>query len=178
MFHRHFRRSRAALAGLALCGGVTFAALAATGGSAYAAPSYTTLNAASTFMAIDVSGASTAPGAPVIQWYDDGGANQHWSVPGAGATGEVVNQNSGMCLTTDGRAGDQLFQWYCSSTNSYQQWYVEEAWTLWGNEVDLYNPGSGLWVDVYGDSYWAGASIDAWYANGGNNQSFYEDGAN
>jgi hypothetical protein len=178
MSRRFLRRFvRTALVGFALCGGGTGAALATTGSTAFA-QSYTTLNAASSFMAIDVSGAATWPGAPVIQWYDNGGANQHWSVPGSGATGEIQNQNSGMCLDTDGVAGDQLFQMPCDPNNPLQQWYVDEIWTVIGDEVALYNPTSGLWVDVYGNSYSAGAAIDAWYGNRGYNQSFLEDGSN
>ncbi|MCL2394393.1 MAG: RICIN domain-containing protein [Acidimicrobiaceae bacterium] len=178
MTTRLFRRSlRAAGAGLALCGGLSLAALAGSGGTAFA-QSYTTLNAASTFMAIDVNGASTAPGAGVIQWYDNGGANQHWSLPGGGSTGMIQNQNSGMCLDTDGIAGDQLFQMPCESNNPLEQWSVTENWTAFGDAVVLGNSYSGLWVDVYGNSYSAGAAIDAWYPNGQPNQTFMLDGAN
>jgi Ricin-type beta-trefoil lectin domain len=131
MSGRFVRHSvRTAPAGLALCGGATFAALAATGGTASAqSNTYTTLNPSSSFMAIDVSGASTAPGAGVIQWYDNGGSNQRWSVPGGGSIGPIANQNSGMCLTTDGTAGDELFQWYCTPGNVDQQWYVKSQFT-------------------------------------------------
>jgi hypothetical protein len=177
MFSRFFHRSCAAIAGIALCGGAALVGLAATGGTAYA-QSYTTLNATSSFMAIDVSGASTAPGAPIIQWYDDGGANQHWYVPGMGAKGLVWNQNSGMCLTTDGVEGDQLFQWYCDPNSLNEQWSVGEKWTPYGDEIDLYNSAYALVVDVYGNSYSAGAAIDAWPYDWGYNQAFFEDGAN
>jgi hypothetical protein len=52
----------------------------------------------------------------VIQWYPTGGANQAWQIGGSDngnpelPQGYIANVNSGMCLATDGTAGDQLFQ--------------------------------------------------------------------
>ncbi len=104
---------------MALCGGVSGVALAATGGTASADPSYVTLTSASTGLNLDVKGASTEPGpnGVVIQWYPNGQANQYWSVPAVGTIGVIRNENSGMCLTTDGYEGDQLYQEPCSRSS-------------------------------------------------------------
>jgi hypothetical protein len=173
MSARFFRRSRVALAGLALGGGLAAGALALTASPADA-QSYVTLTAYSSGFDLDVSGASTAPGGVVIQWPADGGANQNWSVPAVWTTGRIRNQNSGMCLTTDGVAGDQLYQKPCiPRLAEYQRWHVYLA-AFASNTVTFYNPTFGLAVDVYGDSTMAGAPIDAWPLNGQYNQFFTE----
>jgi hypothetical protein len=173
MSARFFRRSRAALAGLALCGGLTAGTLAITAGPADA-QSYVTLTAYSSGWNLAISGASTAPGGVVIQTYADGEADQNWSVPAVYATGRIRNQNSGMCLTTDGVAGDQLYQKPClRRLAEYQQWHVYLA-AFAANTVTFYNPTFGLAVDVYGNSDSIGAPIDAWPLNGQANQFFTE----
>jgi hypothetical protein len=108
----------------------------------------------------------------VIDWYSNGGANQDWLfVPEANSntTYEIVNVNSNMCLTTDGVAGDQVYQDYCTNSTN-QQWGT--ALTQ-GNPTDYWHIQSvysGLYLDVSGDSPWPGASIDTWYDNGGDNR--------
>jgi hypothetical protein len=172
MSNRLLRRPvRAAFAGLALCGGVTLAGLAAGGSTAYADQSVTTTLAAdSSGLFLDVAGASTAPDGLVIQWYPNGQANQNWVLPAPGSTGFVWNQNSRMCLTTDGVPGDQLYQKLCDENLApYQQWNVIEPIYA---QVELYNPWFELAVDVYDNSGKAGAPIDAWYPNGQPNQTF------
>ncbi|MCL2395916.1 MAG: RICIN domain-containing protein [Acidimicrobiaceae bacterium] len=175
MSRRFFRRSGAALAGLALCGGVAVAGVAGTGTASADTSQYyaITLGAESSGLVLDVAGASTDPGAPVIQWYYNGGENQVWSVPGPLLPGDIVNANSGMCLTTDGVAGDQLYQEPCDGALvQYQTWY---DWSdLYGHVMQLESPYWGLFVDVYQNSYSPGP-IDAWYPNNQPNQ-FFEPG--
>jgi hypothetical protein len=120
---------------------------------------------------LDVNGASTSPGTGVIDWYANGGANQSWTFESLGSsTYELVNGNSGQCLTTDMVAGDQVVQMPCNGGLG-QRWYTgltpgsTSAWTI-------ENPYSGLYLDVNSDSPWAGTSIDVWYYNGGANQFF------
>lgn len=73
-----------------------------------------------------MSGGSYSVGAPLIQWYDDDGGEQKWYFDGVyNAQGqyqgfELGNQNSGMCMDTDGLAGDQLFQTYCNEADTGQ----------------------------------------------------------
>jgi hypothetical protein len=171
---RRPRRAARLSAVLALLG--VPALLSATlAGTASASTAFTThLNPANTFyLVLDVSGGSTYAGAPVIDWYENGGANQDWLfVPtGASNTYEIVNVNSNMCLTTDGVAGDQLYQLPCSSTATNQQWNTS---LVPGNLLAyaIKSVYSGLYVDVSGDSPWAGTAIDTWYWNGGENQYF------
>ncbi len=145
----------------------------AAGGTAVADQPYVTLTSASSGLNLDVKGVSTAPGAPVIQWYPNGQANQYWSVPAVGAIGVIRNENSGMCLTTDGNEGDQLYQKPClARLANYQNF---EVFTDQYGGVGLYNLGYGLDVDVYGGSHSAGQPIDGWPYNGASNQSFIED---
>ena len=67
MHSRFFRRPGAALSLLALCGGLSGAALAATAGSA-SAQQNSDIIPISSGLRLDVSGAATWAGAPVIQW--------------------------------------------------------------------------------------------------------------
>src|SRR5690348_14511215 len=38
-------------------------------------------------LVLDVNGASTTPGAPIIQWFRNGGSNQRWNVVDLGSIG-------------------------------------------------------------------------------------------
>jgi len=137
--------------------------------------SYNQLTSTSSWYSLDVSGASTSLFAPIDVWYDNGNANQQFTYPeNSGQVAEIRNQNSGMCVSTDGTAGDTLFQLPCE--NAADQEWLAEPWTAWWNPgktmVTFLNPWSGLVMDVYGDSYSPGASVDAWYPDGGLNQSW------
>ena len=59
----------------------------------------------------------------------------------------------------------------------YEDWVVQDnsqGDAVNGNQaVSIYNPAFNLVVDVYGNSYSAGAPIDAWPANGQFNQAFW-----
>ncbi len=136
-----------------------------------------TLTGANSSMLMDVSGASTADGAPVIQWPANGGANQHWTLRQvSGNTYTVVNTNSGKCLDTAGHAttpGTQLIQWTCTPGAATQQWTADAV----GGYTDpadasfaLKNLAAGLVVDVPNNSTAAGTALGLWSGNGGNNQ--------
>src|SRR6516162_5628253 len=106
---RRAAKLSALLAGLAVPALVGGAVLA---GPASASTQFTVhVTPNNTFgLLLDVSGGSTQPGAPVIDWWANGGANQQWTFSpiGGNNTYEIINVNSGMCLATDGVAGDQL----------------------------------------------------------------------
>lgn len=130
-------------------------------------------DSAAGYLVLDVNGASTTPGAPVIQWLRTGGSNQRWNFVGLADGGEqIVNQNSGMCLTTDGLAGHWLYQWPCDSSNSHQEWRGQLQRTILGSVKGLSNAYSGLWLDVDGGSPWPGAHLITWYDNGSDHQRF------
>ncbi len=124
---------------------------------------------------VGIRGGSTTAGTDAIQWWADGGAEQQWATDGyanwPSGVFDFVNENSGMCLTTDGVAGDPLTQQPCSSNDVFQQWESTEEYFQGG--WFLTNPITGLNMDVQGASYWGGAEIDAWYPNGQQNQVFW-----
>ena len=175
----HARRARAAAACL-LAGGM----LAATAATAHAATGNTVnygsqahwITASYDGMNLAVSGGSTSPGAPVIQWYNDGGTEQKWYFDavydaGGGFLGdELRNENSGMCLFDDGIAGDWMYQEPCDPGNA-----AEYFWHYGAAGTDNWFQGrrSGLWVDVSGFGWGAGSNIDGWYQNGQGNQDFW-----
>jgi hypothetical protein len=175
MSSRFFRRSRAVLAALALCGGTAVAVVAATGGTASASqtlplpPVYLRADSSGLFLDYD----ATASGNLVIQANFNNHNAQQWVIPAAGATGRIRNELSGECLTTDGTAGDQLYLIPCKARlANYQRWEVTEdaPGTL------LTNPYFGLVVDVYNGSTSPGSAIDAWYYTGQSNQWFTQYG--
>jgi hypothetical protein len=89
--------------------------------------------------------------------------------------GLIQSLNSGMCLTTDGVAGDQLYQTPCIPRLArYQGWSVVDIYPPDGWVQGAYNPILSLCIDVYRDSNAAGAPIDAWPCKGQNNQEFVE----
>lgn len=129
------------------------------------------------FLQLDVRGASQSPGAPVIDWWTNWGANQGWDwqlVDPIDGIYIIQNQNSGQCLTTDGIAGDQVYQEPCNYSE-YQEWYTnlptDYDYSVASSDP-IKNVASGLYLDVNGDSPWPGASIDTWYYNGNSNQYF------
>jgi len=127
------------------------------------------------FLRLAVAEGSTAPGARVIDWSIDDGAEQEWTfkpVEGALNTFQIINKNSNQCLTTDGVAGDQVYQDPCNGSRS-QQWITGiNAMTQSIAFYTIQSASSGLYLDVYGDSPWEGTVIDTWYGNGGNNQEW------
>jgi hypothetical protein len=146
--------------------GVTEVAAHASAGAAYEL-----LISNSSWLNIAVRGGSTTPGTDIIQWWSDGGNEQRWnSITYNGYDSWFQNVQSGFCITTDGVAGDPLTQEVCSANDPYQEWVSSYVWWTFG--YTLYNPASGLDMDVQNDSYWGGAEIDAWYPNNQVNQSF------
>ena len=163
------RISRGAALVAASAGGTGLLLATAANAHAQETTQYSTLVPASDWLNIAVSGGSTSPGAPIIQWWADGRGEQKWLLPSTNTTGQIINENSGMCITTDGVAGDQLAQEPCNGTGN-QQWfaaYQQAGPTMFENAA--YN----LVMDVSGYDMWAGGAIDAWYANGDANQYFW-----
>lgn len=171
-----------ALTATAMLGASAGAATASTGGS-YTSNGYTVyldtqahwITAEYTGMNVAVADNSLAAFHRVVQWYNDGGAEQKWYFDAvydssSGFEGYLLrNENSGQCLSTDGRAGDTLFQEACNPG-------IETEWFTYGasgTDNWFYNRYTGLYLDVSGGSYAAGANMDLWYWNGGMNQWFW-----
>jgi ricin-type beta-trefoil lectin protein len=129
------------------------------------------------YLTLDVAGGSTAAGAGVITWYGHGGANQRWNfVELRNGNQQIVNQKSGMCLTTDGVAGHRVYQLPCHQWPG-QEWsgtlpnvFASPGFFLYG--AKLQNPASKLVLDIQGGSRAAGTPLIVWYSNDGSNQRF------
>lgn len=118
---------------------------------------------------LDVSGGSTGDGAKIVQW-SLSGDNQAFTLQPSGSYFEFVNKKSGKCITTDGVAGHQLYQWRCHGTPD-QLWDTSLT-PQSGYRYSIMNVGSGLYMDVAANSFTQGAAIDTWYWEGGDNQYF------
>jgi Ricin-type beta-trefoil lectin domain-like/RibD C-terminal domain len=124
------------------------------------------------YQVLDVEGASTQLGAKVIQFVGTGGSNQKWTfATRADGQQQLVNNRSGMCLTTNGLAGSQLYQWTCNG-GPRQVWKgdLELAFTFRYHR--LTNPSTGLVIDIKGDSVAPGAPAIGWYPNNNGGQAF------
>ena len=109
--------------------------------------------------AIDVSGASTAAGANVLQWNDTGAQNQRWLwVAAGGGSYGIVNENSGQLLDiTNGSTADGATVIQQPDDNGASQ-----HWTLVAAGNGYYkikNVNSGKLLAVSGSSTAAGAQL-------------------
>ncbi|MFE6076809.1 RICIN domain-containing protein [Paenibacillus sp. NPDC057886] len=122
-------------------------------------------------LALDVNGASTAGGATIIQWNDNGAANQQWKLESAGnGYYKIRNVGSGLLLDVNQsstQGGAALIQWQDNGGNN-QQWLPVDV----GGYLVLVNRNSGLTVDINQSSTTAGASTIQWADNGGANQQW------
>ncbi|MDN0196247.1 RICIN domain-containing protein [Streptomyces sp. S.PNR 29] len=122
---------------------------------------------------MDVSGASTSNGGPVIQYTWSGSANQQWKLlPDYDGSYRLSNVNSGKVLEVPGSStssGTALDQW--SDTNGTNQWWKLVPAATSGY-YRLVNIKSGLCADVQSGSTADGAKVIQWPANGGSNQEW------
>ncbi|MDN8588502.1 hypothetical protein B2I21_30605 [Chryseobacterium mucoviscidosis] len=122
-------------------------------------------------LALDVNGASTVGGATIIQWNDNGAANQQWKLESAGnGYYKIRNVGSGLLLDVNQsstQGGAALIQWQDNGGNN-QQWLPVDV----GGYLVLVNRNSGLTVDINQGSMSAGASTIQWADNGGANQQW------
>jgi hypothetical protein len=79
---------------------------------------------------LDVSGGSTAAGAPAIQWTCHGGANQHWRLePAGGGAFRIISRASGQALDVSGGSVDDgapTIQWPVHG-GDHQVWTPQPA---------------------------------------------------
>jgi hypothetical protein len=134
----------AAAASLAL---IPASASAAARGSVYGGATFSNVTISvlnDSNMVLDVAGASRADGAPVIQWYRNGGANQRFNiVPDANGWEHIQSVSSGKCLATNGQPGNGITQWPCS--NSTQEDWVAPPANFAGY---FQNPESGMFFNI------------------------------
>ncbi|MFF4348181.1 RICIN domain-containing protein [Streptomyces sp. NPDC001530] len=144
---------------------------AATAHAASAVPAsggvYTLTNAASG-MLMDVKYGSTSPGAPIIQWKSNNGANQEWFLTRTSSGAYTVRSaNSGLCLDTpNSQDSIQLVQNTCNGS-SRQQWKIQP---VGDGTYTLANAANGLLADNIKSSTKEGTEIIQWASGGGANQ--------
>ncbi|MGI9034373.1 MAG: RICIN domain-containing protein [Acidimicrobiales bacterium] len=121
---------------------------------------------------VDVYGASQADGARVIQWPNNGGANQQWRFEAVGpGVYRIVSVNSGKVLDVYGGSTDDgtpVIQWPWNG-GANQQWRFE---VVGPGAYRLVSVKSGKVLDVYGASPDDGAPLIQWPWHGGANQQW------
>jgi alpha-L-fucosidase len=120
---------------------------------------------------LEVSGASGADGAAVVQWPWSGGTNQQWKlVPNTDGSYRLSNVRSGKVLDSpNGSAqGAGLDQW--TDTDSSNQWWKLVPAT--SGYYRLVNVGNGWCADVKDASTADGARVIQWPSTGGTNQEW------
>lgn len=109
--------------------------------------------------ALDVNGASTASGANIIQWNQNGGNNQQWIIISNGnGYYTLTNRNSGMLLDVNGALATQGAGIVQMPSNGGD----DQLWQLTPTATGIYkliNKNSGMALDVNGASATAGAGI-------------------
>ncbi|WP_035844954.1 RICIN domain-containing protein [Kitasatospora azatica] len=155
--------------GLAAC---ALAGTTATAHAATAAPVsgnvYTLANAASSDELMDVQFGSTAPGAPVIQYHSNNGANQEWLLTRTSSGAYTIRSaKSGLCLNSapNPQTSAQLVQNPCNGTAD-QQWNIQPVNDGSGTYT-LANVATGLLADDTRSSTADANPIIQWPSNGG-----------
>jgi cytochrome c len=167
--HRIFQVMAALIVLLALMMGPTRHVSAATDGSCYF------LSPGHSGHFLDVEGGSTANGARIIQWYHTWNTNQRfkfwhtndmpsdvWYIQSV-ASNKLLSVNSQV-------GGAPVIQW--TSLNHASQQWLEIATTQVGT-YRYRNVATGLYLDVQGASYAAGAPLVQWTGNLSLNQIFW-----
>lgn len=145
------------------------------GDSIVSGATYTITNRASGLLA-EVTGASTDPGADVIQWSDNGGAHQRWVISDVGSGYyNIINARSGNALEiyewSTSNGGDAVQ--YTDFNGNNQHWRFID---LGNGHYRIENRHSGLSLDGYGTS--DGSDIIQYDYWGGSNQQWRLDRAN
>ncbi|GIE76398.1 large protein [Actinoplanes philippinensis] len=120
--------------------------------------------------AADISGASTAAGAQLIQWQAGTAANQQFDfVSSGGGFHRIRARHSGLVLQVAGTATGADITQQPDTDATGQQWRVEDRG---GGVVALINRLSGLAMDVWQAATTDGARISQWTPGTGANQRF------
>ncbi|HEY9328710.1 MAG TPA: RICIN domain-containing protein [Streptomyces sp.] len=134
---------------------------------------HNTLINSATGRLLDVSGSSTADGAPVGVYPPTTGANQSWAF--ADAAPDVWSplsfRHSSQCLDVNGAAagdGAAVAQYSCNGGMN-QQWSLRSTG---GGYVNAVARHSGKCLDVSGESMSDGAEVVQYACNGGRNQEW------
>ncbi|MGW0884575.1 RICIN domain-containing protein [Streptomyces sp. NPDC002671] len=121
---------------------------------------------------LDASGGGTTDGTPIIQWPDNGGANQQWTLArNADGYYSVTGVGSLKALDIPSATtwpGTQL-DLRSANGGTSQQWVIAPA-----NDgtYTIESRSDGYMLDVRGASTASGASVDQYVTNGGTNQQW------
>ena len=118
----------------------------------------------------DISGASTAAGATLIQWSADGGLNQQFDFLDSGdGYYHIRARHSALVLQAASTSSGADITQQPDTNAVSQQWRVVDQG---GGSVSLVNRQSGLAMDVWEVSTADGARISQWTSTGSANQRF------
>jgi poly(3-hydroxybutyrate) depolymerase len=118
----------------------------------------------------DISGASTAAGAALVQWASHTAANQQFDfLATSDGYYRIRARHSGLVLQVASTASGADITQQPDTGATTQQWRVTDQG---GGAVSFVNRASGLAMDVWGASTADGARISQYAASGGTNQRF------
>ncbi|MFI2733588.1 RICIN domain-containing protein [Streptomyces sp. NPDC018711] len=121
---------------------------------------------------LDASGGQTTDGTPVIQWPDNGAANQQWTLARNSDGYYTVTGAASLKPLTVPQAttwpGTQLGLWSATG-GPEQQWVIAPADN---GTYTIESRADGYALDVRGASTTGGASVDQYVTNGGTNQQW------
>ncbi|SMB98841.1 Ricin B lectin [Hymenobacter roseosalivarius DSM 11622] len=119
---------------------------------------------------LDVANSSSAAGANVIQWNDNGSDNQRFIFTlNSDGTYKITHKGTNKVLDVEGgsaTAGANVIQWDDNGGDN-QRWIVQRQGD---GTYKLTHKGTNQVLDVFGRSSAAGAEVLQWDDNGGNNQ--------
>jgi alpha-L-fucosidase len=120
---------------------------------------------------MDISGASSADGAAVIQWPSTGGTNQQWKLlPNTDGSYRLANVGSGKVLDSPGCSAKGAGLDRSSDTDASNQWWKLVPAT--SGYYRLVNVGNGWCADIKDASTADGATVIQWPNTGGTNQEW------
>jgi ricin-type beta-trefoil lectin protein len=122
---------------------------------------------------LDITGMSTAPGAPLDEWVCDGQPNQHFIFKDQGDCSYIVEaEHSGQCLSVAGAStvdGAPIIQWPCYG-GAEQRFELVYA----GSESYALKAGnSGDCINIPGGSVVPGTPLIQWPCNLASNELFH-----
>lgn len=121
--------------------------------------------------ALGVSSDSTADGADVIQWTDNGKTSQQWIITEETSGYKLINVNAKKALDVTNNSmedGGDIILWR-DNGQANQRWYIEDAGDGY---VTIENVNSGKLVDVERGGTSDGANVLQWASNNGANQQW------
>ncbi len=118
---------------------------------------------------VEIAGASTAVGANVIQWSNNGGQNQQFQFIDAGSGFvRIKARHSGLFLQVANNTSGATITQQPDTNAASQQWRIADQ----SGVVNLINRQSGLAMDVWEHSTADGARISQFTSTGNPNQRF------